>query len=152
MTVNGSSYWVYRYEGALNEIENAVVLFCWPEQAFGQQKALRAFLCTVVSLETETYSTYYSKRWPIEIFFRQSKGNLGFDTYPVRSETAFTRLWILLAWTHLYCTIGLGKSCLFGDGLRTVRKQVKIDYAQFVYDCGQLNIPFADVIKQLKLS
>lgn len=76
MTVNGSSYWTYRYEGALNDIDNAVVLLCWPEHAFGEPKGLRAFLCTNVSLETKTILAYYAKRWPIEIFFRQSKNNL----------------------------------------------------------------------------
>lgn len=92
VTVNGSSYWVYRYEGSLNGIENAVVLFCWPKDAFQQSKALHAFLCTDVSLDTQTILNYYSQRWPIEIFFRQSKGNLGFETYQVRSEKAYTRL------------------------------------------------------------
>jgi hypothetical protein len=79
----------------------------------------------------------FIKRWPIEIFFRQSKGNLEFETYQVRSKSAFTRLWVLLSFTHLYCTIGLGKPCLFGDGLRMVRKQVKIDYTHYVYECGR---------------
>jgi Transposase DDE domain len=152
VTVNGTSYWTYRYEGALNDIENAVVLLCWPEQAFGECKALRAFLCTDVSLDTETISTYYSKRWPIEIFFRQSKNNLGFDTYQVRSATAFTRLWALLAWTHLYCTTGLEQSCPLGDGLRAVRKQVQLDRLQFVYDCGKEGIPFHIVRERFKLA
>ncbi|OXM16400.1 IS701 family transposase [Paenibacillus herberti] len=152
VTVNGTSYWTYRYEGTLNDIENAAVLLCWPEQAFGVPKALRAFLCTDVSLDAETISTYYSKRWPIEIFFRQSKNNLGFDTYQVRSATAFIRLWALLAWTHLYCTTGLERPCPFGDGLRTVRKQVQLDRLQFVYDCGQNGIPFDVVRKQFKLA
>jgi len=152
VTVNGSAYWVYRYEGALNGIENAVVLLCWPKEAFQNPKALRAFLCTDVSLETETIVVYYSKRWPIEIFFRQSKGNLGFETYQVRSEKAFTRLWVLLSFTHLYCTIGLGKPYLFGDGLRRVRKQVKIDYVRYVYECGRKGIQFTDVLTQLKLA
>jgi hypothetical protein len=152
VTANGTSYWTYRYEGALNDIENAVVLLCWPEQAFGEPKALRAFLCTDVSLETETISSYYSKRWPIEIFFRQSKNNFGFDKYQVRSAIAFVRLWALLAWTHLYCTIGLGLPCLLGDGLRIVRKQVQLDRLQFVYDCGQKGIPFHVVCQQFKLA
>jgi hypothetical protein len=152
VTVNGTSYWTYRYEGALNDIENAVVLLCWPEQAFGEPKALRAFLCTDVSLATETISSYYSKRWPIEIFFRQSKNNLGFDTYQVRSATAFIRLWALLAWTHLYCTTGLGQPYPFGDGLRAVRKQVQLDRLQFVYDCGQKGIPFHVVREKFKLA
>jgi len=77
VTVKGSSYWVYRYEGALNGIDNAVVVMCWPKDNFKGDKALHAFLCTDVELDTLTILQYYSKRWPIEIFFRQTKGNLG---------------------------------------------------------------------------
>lgn len=32
--VNNSKYWFYRYEGKLNGIDNAVVLFCWSENPF----------------------------------------------------------------------------------------------------------------------
>lgn len=152
VTVNDSSYWMYRYEGALNGVDNAVVLLCWPKQAFGEPKALRAFCCTDISLETETIASYYAKRWPIEIFFRQSKTNLGFDTYQVRSAKAFIRLWILLAWTHLYCTIGLGSPCPFGDGLRSVRKQVQRDRLQFVYESAQQGISFQAVCERFKIA
>lgn len=151
VTVNGSSYWVYRYEGALNDIENAVVLFCWPEEAFQKPKALHAFLCTDVSLETQTILAYYSKRWPIEIFFRQAKGNLGFNGYQARSIRSIERLWTLLAFTHLYCTIGLGQPLLFGDGLRKVRNEIKVQYIRWIYDCGRKDIPLDDVLKRLKV-
>lgn len=97
-----------------NKIGNPWFCCALPEQAFGEPRALREFLCTDVSLETETISAYYTKRWPIEIFFRQSKNNLGLDTYQVRSPKAFIRLWTLLAWTHLYCRVGLGQPCPFG--------------------------------------
>ncbi len=152
MTVNGSSYWVYRYEGALNDIENAVVLLCWPKDAFQVPKALHAFLCTDVSLETQTILDYYSKRWPVEIFFRQAKGNLGFNGYQVRSIRSIERLWTLLALTHLYCTMGLGKPLLFGDGLRKVRKDVKGQTIQWIYECGKNGMPLGDVLKRLKIA
>ncbi len=152
VTVNGSSYWMYRYEGALNGIDNAVVLLCWPKQAFGEPKALRAFCCTDISLETETIASYYAKRWPIEIFFRQSQNNLGFDTYQVRTAKAFIRLWTLLAWTHLYCTVGLGYACPFGDGLRSVRKQVQRDRLWFVYESARKGISFQAVCERFKLA
>ncbi|OAS13252.1 hypothetical protein A8708_10640 [Paenibacillus oryzisoli] len=100
VTVNETSYWTYRYEGALNDIENAVVLLCWPEQAFDE--------------------LFYA---PMPLWIRKR-----------------FRLWALLAWTHLYCTTGLGQLCPFGDGLRAVRKQVQLDRLQFVYDCGQKGI------------
>lgn len=152
VTVNDSVYWVYRYEGALNDIENAVVLFCWPYDAFQKPKALRAFLSTDVSLETQTTLEYYSRRWPIEIFFRQAKGNLGFEGYQVRSIRAIERLWVLLSFSYLYCTIGLEKPCLFGDGLRNIRKQTKTDYTRWIYECGRKGIPLDNVLKQLKIS
>ncbi|ACL22100.1 IS701-like element ISDha16 family transposase [Desulfitobacterium hafniense] len=150
VTVNGSSYWVYRYEGALNDIENAVVLFCWPKDAFQVSKALHAFLCTDVSLETQTILAYYSKRWPIEIFFRQAKGNLGFNGYQVRSIRSIERFWALLSFTHLYCTMGLGKPLLFGEGLRKVRKEVKGQYIRWIYECSRNGVPLEDVLKRLK--
>ena len=43
-TVKKRKYYVYRYEGNLNGIENAVVLLSYPEKAFGNPKALRAFI------------------------------------------------------------------------------------------------------------
>ena len=46
VTVKKRKYYVYRYEGNLNGIENAVVLLSYPENAFGNPKALRAFIST----------------------------------------------------------------------------------------------------------
>ena len=49
---------MYRYEGKLNGIENAVVLLSYPEKAVGNPKALRAFLSTDVSLSTVECISY----------------------------------------------------------------------------------------------
>ena len=84
VTVNRQSYWVYRYEGALNDLDNAVVLITWHEDALFNPKAMRCFLSTDTELDTQRTLEYYSKRWPIEIFFRQTKGNLGINQYQVR--------------------------------------------------------------------
>ena len=53
VTVKKRKYYVYRYEGNLNGIENAVVLLSYPEKAFGNPKALRAFISTNVDLSTQ---------------------------------------------------------------------------------------------------
>ena len=42
MCIRDRNYYVYRYEGNLNGIENALVLLSYPEKAFGKPKALRA--------------------------------------------------------------------------------------------------------------
>lgn len=152
VTVGDSSYWVYRYEGSLKKVANAVVLLCWPEEEFGQPASLRAFLCTDVSLDTETILFYYSKRWRIEVFFRESKGYLGMDTYQVRSEKAFTRLWVLMAWTHLYCTIGQGRPYLFAEGRKIARKQTQRERVEKIYKWAQEGVPISHVLKSLKLA
>ena len=66
--VKKRKYYVYRYEGNLNGIENAVVLFSYPEKAFGNSKALRAFIRTNVALSTQDILSFCVCRWPIEIF------------------------------------------------------------------------------------
>ena len=52
VTVGSRQYYVYRYEGKLNGTENAIVLISYPKNAFHNPKALRAFICTDVSLST----------------------------------------------------------------------------------------------------
>ena len=51
VAVGKRQYDVYRYEGHLNDLENAVVLISYPKDAFGMPKALRAFICTLVSAD-----------------------------------------------------------------------------------------------------
>jgi len=85
VTVGKGRYWMYRYEGKLNGIDNAVVLISYPEKAFGKPEALRAFLCTDTALETSVILQYYRNRWDIEVFFKQQKNIFGFDGYQMRS-------------------------------------------------------------------
>ena len=46
--------------GKFNGIENAVVLFSYPEKAFGNSKELRAFISTNVALSTQSISTSFN--------------------------------------------------------------------------------------------
>lgn len=62
VTVGNRSYYVYRYEGNLNGIENAVVLISYPKEAFHISKALRAFISTDVSLNTQEILDKYVER------------------------------------------------------------------------------------------
>ncbi len=55
--VGSWSYYVYRYEESLNDIENAVAQISYPKDAFHVPKALRAFISTDVFLSTERFWT-----------------------------------------------------------------------------------------------
>ncbi|MFR8019307.1 MAG: transposase [Mediterraneibacter gnavus] len=59
VTVKKRNDYVYRYEGNLNGIENAVVLLSYPEKAFGNPKALRAFISTNAALSTQEILSWY---------------------------------------------------------------------------------------------
>jgi hypothetical protein len=152
VTVNNSKYWTYRYEGNLNGIDNAVVLFCWPENAFKKDRALHAFLCTDTELNTNTILEYYSNRWPIEIFFKQTKNNLGLNSYQVRSATSIDRMLVLISLTYIFCTIQENSKDSFGKGLVICRNNVKKDNIQWIYNCAKNNIPIDIVLKTMKIA
>ena len=111
MTVGSRSYYVYRYEGSLNGIDDAVVLISYPKDAFHAPKALRAFISTHVSLSAREILDRYVERWPIEVFFRQSKDRLAFDRYQIRSSKGIRRYWLLMSLSHLVACTGCGEAC-----------------------------------------
>lgn len=152
VTVNNSQYWVYRYEGNLKGINNAVVLLCWHKNSFKKEGALRAFLCTDTDLSSQIILEYYSKRWPIEIFFRQTKNNLGINKYQVRSSKAIDRMLLLVSLTYIYCLIGKDANDSFGKGIILRRNQVKKDNIQWIYESAQNGISLEIILKTMKVA
>jgi hypothetical protein len=152
VTVGASKYWTYRYEGPLKGIANAVVILCWPEKAFQKPKCLHAFLCTDDELSTQTLLEYYSQRWPVEIFFRQTKGNLGLNKYQVRSEIAIDRLLALIAVAYCYCVLGSGDYQKLGPGMRSARINTERDKITCIYDAARRGTPLDDVLAAFKIA
>ena len=63
VTIGQETYRVYRYEGALNEWSNGIVLLCWSSDDNElDAKRMRCFLSTDVELTSEQILTYYSYR------------------------------------------------------------------------------------------
>ena len=127
MTVGGREYYVYRYEGELNDIPNAVVLISYPKESFGNPKALRVFISTNAGLSTQDIFDNYTKRWPIELFFRQSKSKLALDKYQLRSKQGIQRYWLIMSLVHYMCCMHSGKYCTFEDGYQYFQNQIKIE-------------------------
>ncbi len=152
VTVNKSKYLVYRYEGKLNGIDNAVVLLCYKEDQFKVNGALHAFLCTDTELDTKTILEYYSKRWPIEIFFKQTKGNLGLNSYQVRSKKAIDRILLLICLSYTYCVTLEGSNNSFSKGLNVSRNNIKKDHIQMIYDYAKNGLPIETIFKIMKVA
>ena len=153
VTVNKTSYYVYRYEGKINGFKNVVILISYPENALYNPNALRSFISTDTSLTVEETLFEYTERWTIEVFFRQNKMQLGFDNYQVRSEKAIKRFWLLTQLSYFYCTFGVSKThCKFGEGLKIARKNSVQNLIDWVYIQSQNGVSKEDVFDTLKLS
>jgi hypothetical protein len=136
VTVGSRQYYVYRYEGNLNQTENVVVLISYPKEGFHQPKALRAFLCADASLSTEEILGHYVNRWPIENFFRECKNKLAMDQYQIRSTQGIKRFWLFMSLTHLMCCT----SC---------QKEIQNKRLTYIYQCGAKHVPLEDVLKMV---
>lgn len=149
--VNGRVYYTYRYEGNLNGIENAVVILTWPKKKFDKKETVCAFLCTDMELSTKEILHYYSSRWPIEIYFRNSKSNLGLDMYRVRSTKAIDSIIFLNCLTYLYCCSLDNEKSSFNKGLRKLRKKNKMDEINYIYKKAQQGFPIELIYSDLKV-
>lgn len=119
----------------MHYIENAVVLLSYPEKAFGNPKALRAFLSTDVSLSVGETLSYYTGRWPIEIFFRQCKDKLALDSYQIRSAQGIRRYWLLMSMAHFMCVAGTGEFCSFEKGYHRIESIIQTEKYQYLFQC-----------------
>ena len=147
VTVKGRNYYVYRYEGNLNGIENAIVLFSYPEKAFGKPKALRAFLCMDVSLSTNEILNNYVCRCPIEVFFRQCKDKLALDSYQIRSAQGIRRYWLIMSFAHYMCVVGTGEVCPFETGYHKISDIIQMEKYLTLYQCARECNDFDSFVK-----
>jgi hypothetical protein len=150
VTVGESSYHVYRYEGALKEIENAVVLLCWPQGKVGDPSTLRCFLSMDCSLANETILDFYSDRWSIETFFQLMKEKFSLDRYQVRSCLSIDRFWTLLFLAYLYAVQKDGSN--FFTGLQSIRKRQIQGIVEWVYLQSQCGVPLHQIQKLLNIA
>ena len=147
VTVKNRKYYVCRYEGNLNGIENAVVLLSYPEKAFGNPKALRAFLSTDVSLSTDDILSYYVCRWSIEVFFRQCKDKLALDSYQIRSAQGIRRFWLLMSLAHFICVTGFDEFCAFETGYHKICDTIQLEKYHYLFQCAKESNDFDSFIK-----
>lgn len=149
VTVGGRDFYVYRYEGELNDIMNAAVILSYPKEAFGAPKALRVFISTNAGLTTQDILELYTRRWPIEVFIRQSKNKLALDKYQIRSQTGIRRYWLIMSLIHFMCCTCTGKYCSFEEGYQYFKKRIREELITNLYQFAQKGIPLEDILKMV---
>ena len=78
-------------------------------------------------LSTQEILDIYTKRWPIELFFRQGKSKLGLDKYQIRSKQGIQRYWRIMSLVHYLCCMHSGEYCTFEEGYSYMQKQLRME-------------------------
>ena len=147
VTVGDRKFYVYRYEGELHDIPNAAVIISYPKDAFGEKKALRVFISTNVMLSTQEILDTYINRWPIEVFFRQSKDKLAFDKYQIRSQQGIQRYWLIMSLIHYMCCTYDGTYCVFEKGYQYFQSKIREEQISSLYEHIRNGMSLDEVLK-----
>lgn len=100
VTVGDQAYYIYRYEGTINDVENTLILFSWARKDLSDIPAY--IICTDITLSNETIGQYFANRWDIEVSYRYHKTTLGFDEFQVGSLTSIKRFWSMVYMTYSF--------------------------------------------------
>lgn len=131
--VKHRQYYVYRYEGKLNGIENTVVLITYSKNAFGKEKALMAFISTNASVSDEEILNLYVTRWNIKVYFRDCKSKLAIDQYQIRSAKGIRRFWLISSLVYLLACHESERFC-FSEGFRLISCILYREQISFIFD------------------
>ena len=148
VTVGERKYNIFRYEGNLNGIDNAVVLLSFPVGEMSNPKVLKAFISTDVSFSTEEILNFYVERWDIEVFFRDCKTKPAFDKYQIRSAKSIRHFWLLTSLAHL-------TSCLqsdnfdFSQGYHLLSDTILREHILYIYEYGKHEKNIDDLFSML---
>lgn len=149
VTVKHRTYRVFRYEGPLNGIENAVVLLSYPKDAVGNPKALRAFISTDVACSSKEILKHYVHRWSIEVFFRQCKNTLGLDSYQIRSSKGIQRYWLIMSLAYFICCTSMQEHCSFTEGYHAISKTIQEEQLQYIFQYVKSGGSFDGLLKMV---
>lgn len=155
VTASNNKYYVYRYEGKLNDIENVVVLISWTKNDLSDNPAFT--ISTDVSLDNKTIISYYEKRWDIEVSYRYHKTALGFDEFQIQSLKSIHRYWSMIFLTYTFLEIfrvKCGKLYKFkniGDVILHFRNNYLVKIVSFAHECADNGIDLQSTIAKLGL-
>lgn len=149
VTVGNRQFYVKRYKGKLNGIDNTVVLITYPKEAFLNPKALKVFISTNTDLTTQQILDFYVKRWTIEVFFRQSKNILAFDKCQLRKQIGIQRYWLIMSLVHFLCCTYNAKYTAFDVGFKSLQHIIQAEFITFIYNGFQNGISLNSILQSV---
>lgn len=155
VTVGDTTYYVYRYEGKINDLENTVILISWGKKDLSDKPVF--IISTDITLEDSTIISYYQKRWDIEVSYRYQKNSLGFDQFQVESLESIKRFWSMVYMTYTFLELYRVeyskklKISTLGDVIGHLRDKYLSQIIRFVYSCAQNDLDISATFAKLGL-
>jgi hypothetical protein len=153
VTVGGHSYHVYTYLGKINGQRKTKIIITWPKGCFGVPAAMKAFISTDIEMSPKQLISHYMKRWPVEVFFRESNRYLGMKQCQVRSRKAVIRFQYVLMLGYVFCGMSIsGGNLVLGKQIREHKKSIEKFKIVWIFEQAQKNCSLADLLKAFKIT
>ena len=152
VTVGSTQYYTYTYEGRIKGGELVKIILSWPKKTVFNEKTLRCFISQDNQLSAKQILKHYTKRWPIETFFRDTKQSLGLANYQIRTLKGIRRLMLLIQLVYLYIHQKKTNHQSFGETLRMHQIECYRDVIKFVHDQTRHGMNLSSIFETLKVA
>lgn len=156
VTVNGKDFKVYRYEGKVSNLDNAIVVISY-EIKDGKLELPVYTLCTNIELDTETILKYYAVRWSIETSYLYFKESLGFNKYQIRSLLSIERYFLICFLAYNFLAIFRATQMhlrlkTLGEAIVYHKTEAAKEFVDFIYSQAINHVPLQNIYKTLRLA
>jgi hypothetical protein len=146
VTVSGRCYYQYTYLGKINGMRKVKIVLSWPKESLFLPATFKAFISTDINMSGKQLCYHYTKRWPIEVFFREANRRLGMKRCQVHSKKAVIRYQYILMLAYTFCGMEVnGDSLGFSKKRLTYQADIKRFQLRWVYNQALNNTDFEEV-------
>ena len=152
VTVGSENYYTYLYTGRIRGGHVVKIILSWPQRAPLEEKALRCFMSHDLKMSAKQLLKHYTKRWPIEIFFREVKQNFGMGQYQIRALKGIKRLMLMIQFVYLYLKRMTPNNSCLGESLRQCQRKQKQELVKIIYRKAQNGVALKTIFEELKIA
>lgn len=104
-----------------------------------------------LKMSTKQLLKHYTKRWPIEIFFREVKQNLGMRQYQIRTLKGIKRFMLMIQFVYLYLKRMTSNNSCMGEILPQCQRKQKQKLVKLIDRKTQNGVELKTILKELKI-
>jgi len=155
VTINSQKYLTYTYLGRINGMEKIKIIISFPISKNGStdESGVKAFISTDIEMNSNQMLQHYTKRWAIEVFFREFKRKFAFDCCQIHTLKGIKRYMIILMLAFLYCGLEVcGETVAFSKGFYSARNEFDVCKIRWIVQQTQQGFTIDVILAALKIA